>query len=71
MCLKESFWGFFRELVNFNVHERRIGYQEIQNVQKGIKINSMILELKHGEKEEFIVNNRKEWIQMIETQIRK
>lgn len=60
---------FISHKVNINVHECRIAYRELQSVQKGKKLNSITVELKNGKKEEFVVNNRKEWIEILRTNI--
>ncbi len=66
---KEIF--FTSHKINFKVHECKLEYKELENVQEGTKINSIYFKLKDGKIEEFIVNNRKEWIRIINMQIEK
>lgn len=67
LCEKEIY--FVPHKFNLSMKECRIPYAEIQEAGKSRKIKSIYLRLKDGRKEEFVVNNRKKWIEQLNARI--
>lgn len=62
---------FVSHKVNLNVHTCAILYTDMVSVHKDKKINTIRIELRDKTVEQFVVNRRKEWIRILNKQIKE
>lgn len=63
--LMEDRFCFVSHALNTTVGEWTVPYTEITAVTKGKRIRSIAVHTKEGTVEEFVVNNRREWMKII------
>lgn len=63
--LMEDRFCFVPHALNTTVGEWTVPYTDITDVSKGKKIRSIAVHTKEGTVEEFVVNNRREWMKII------
>jgi len=60
--LTEDRFCFASHAINRTTGAWSVSYADIENVSKGKRIRSFAIRTKEGTEEEFIVNDRREWI---------
>ena len=60
--LMEDRFCFASHAINRTTGAWSVSYADIENVSKGKRIRSFAIRTKEGTEEEFIVNDRREWI---------
>lgn len=64
-CRNHDRFCFVPHALNTTVGEWTVPYTDITAVSKGKKIRSIAVHTKEGTVEEFVVNNRREWMKII------